>query len=87
MTIIETAKMTSKGQVTIPSQIRKLLHLEEGASVAFGLGKGGVLLMPCEVIAKSPYTAKEWEKIEKLAVEKGKVFSDMDAARKHLTSL
>lgn len=87
MTIIETAKMTSKGQVTIPNRIRKLLRLQEGSSVAFGVNKDGVLLMPCEVKTTSPYTAKEWAKIEKLASEKGKVFTNTDAAKDHLASL
>ena len=87
MTIIETAKMTSKGQVTIPNQIRKLLHLQNGASIAFGLTKGGIVLMPCEVTAKSPYSAKEWEKIEKLASEKGRIFSSAEAAKAHLARL
>ena len=87
MTIIETAKMTTKGQVTIPNRIRKILHLEEGASVAFGLTKDGVVLLPCKVTAHSPYTAKEWAKIEKLASEKGKGPQAADAAKKHITSL
>jgi AbrB family looped-hinge helix DNA binding protein len=87
VTIVGTAKITSKGQITIPNQIRKLLHLETGASVAFGLTKAGVVLMPCEVTAKSPYTAKEWEKIEKLAGKKGKIVSNADAAKKHLAGL
>lgn len=87
MTIIETAKMTSKGQVTIPNRIRKLLRLQEGASVAFGVNKDGVLLMPCEIKASSPYTSKEWAKIEKLASEKGKTFANTDAAKAHVASL
>lgn len=87
MTIIETAKMTSKGQITIPNRIRKLLRLQEGASVAFGVNKDGVLLMPCEVKTCSPYTSKEWAKIEKLASEKGKSFSNADAAKAHLANL
>ncbi|MBF0330746.1 MAG: AbrB/MazE/SpoVT family DNA-binding domain-containing protein [Candidatus Omnitrophica bacterium] len=87
MTIIETAKITTKGQVTIPNRIRKLLHLEEGSSVAFGISKNGIMLMPCEVTAKSPYTSKEWQKIEKLASEKGKAFSSDDAAKGYLASL
>jgi len=87
MTIIETAKMTSKGQVTIPNQIRKLLHLENGASVAFGLTTAGVVLMPCEVTAKSPYTAKEWEKIDKLAAQNGKVLASAESAKAHLAGL
>ncbi len=87
MTIIETAKITTKGQVTIPNRIRKLLHLEEGSSIAFGISKNGVMMMPCEVTAKSPYTTKEWRKIEKLASEKGKTLSSADAAKAHLASL
>lgn len=87
MTIIETAKITSKGQVTIPNRIRKLLHLKDGSSVAFGVNKNGVVLMPCEIKAKSPYSAKEWEKIEKLAAEKGKTFSTTDSAKDHLAGL
>ncbi len=87
MTIIETAKVTTKGQVTIPNRIRKILHLAEGSSVAFGLTKEGVILMPCQVTARSPYNAKEWAKIEKAAVEKGKVYTSAEAAKKHLKAL
>jgi AbrB family looped-hinge helix DNA binding protein len=87
MTIVDTARMTTKGQITIPNRIRKLLHLKEGASVAFGLSKDGVILMPCEVTATSPYTPKEWQKIEKLASQKGDLLSDAGSARKHLASL
>ncbi len=87
MTIIETARMTTKGQVTIPHRVRKLLHLQEGSSVAFGVSKDGIMLMPCEVTARSPYTSSEWQKIEKLASAKGKAFSNEDAAKDHLARL
>ena len=87
MTIIDTTKMTSKGQVTIPNRIRKLLHLQEGSSVAFTVTKYGIILVPCEVTARSPYSPKEWKKIEKLSAEEGKTFLNPDAAQKHLTGL
>ncbi len=87
MTIVETAKITSKGQVTIPNKVRKILHLKEGSTVAFGVDKNGVVLMPCEITAKSPYTPKEWEKIEKLASAKGKVYSTAKQAKSHIASL
>ncbi len=87
MTITEIAKITSKGQVTIPRRIRELLHLKEGASVGFGITKDGVVLVPCEISAKSPYTSKEWAKIEKLASEKGKRFSNTKAAKAYLKNL
>ncbi|MBI4430094.1 MAG: AbrB/MazE/SpoVT family DNA-binding domain-containing protein [Candidatus Omnitrophica bacterium] len=87
MTIVDTTKMTSKGQVTIPNRVRKLLHLQAGCSVAFTVTKYGVVLVPCEVTARSPYSPKEWKKIEKLASEEGRTFSSPDLAKKHLAGL
>lgn len=87
MTIIETAKVTSKGQVTIPNRIRKLLHVSAGTSVAFGVGREGVVLLPCKVTAESPYTACEWEKIEKLASKKGKAHRSVKTAKRHIETL
>jgi AbrB family looped-hinge helix DNA binding protein len=84
MTIIETAKVTSKGQVTIPNRIRQILHVSAGTSVAFGLGKEGVVLLPCKVTATSPYTPYEWAKIEKLASKKGKVYKNFKKAKQHI---
>jgi len=87
MTIIETAKVTSKGQVTIPNHVRKILNLKEGASLAFGLSKEGIVLLPCKVIAESPYTPKEWRKIEKIASSKGVYYVCAKDAKKHIEAL
>jgi len=87
MTILDTAKITSKGQVTIPNRIRKILKLEEGASVGFAVTKDGVVMLPCKIEAHSPYTAKQWAKIEKLASAKGKTYNSSNDAIKHIQSL
>ncbi len=87
MTIIETAKITSKGQVTIPNRIRKILHVSAGANIAFGVGKEGVILLPCKVSVESPYTPSEWVKIEKLASSKGKIYKSVKGAKKHIENL
>ncbi len=87
MNYSETAKMTSKGQVTIPSTIREIFKLEPGSTVMFKVTDKGVLLSPCEIIEKPVYTAKEWKKIEKLVAEKGKVYKTSEAAKKHIKSL
>ena len=87
MNYSETAKVTSKGQVTIPSTIRDILKLEPGSAVMFKVTDKGVLLSPCEIIEKPVYTAKEWKKIEKLVAEKGKVYKTSEAAKKHIKSL
>ena len=87
MTIIETAKVTSKGQITIPNRIRNLLRVTTGACIAFGVSKEGVVLLPCKVTAESPYTPAEWLEIEKLASLKGKVYKSVKKAKKHIEAL
>lgn len=87
MTIIETAKVTSKGQVTIPNRIREILHVSTGARIAFGVSKEGVILLPCKVSAESPYTLSEWAKIEKLACAKGKLYKSARKAKEHIEVL
>ena len=39
-----------KGQITIPSEIRKAAHLEEGDPVEVEIVEGGILLRPQKVI-------------------------------------
>ena len=87
MTIIETAKVTSKGQVTIPNRIRKMLNLSEGCSLAFGLSKDGVVLLPCKITVESPYTPQEWKKIERLSTEKGRSYPSSKGAKSHVQNL
>ncbi len=87
MTIIETAKLTSKGQVTIPNRIREILHVKTGACIAFGLTRDGVVLLPCKLTAESPYTSGEWAKIRKLASQEGKVYITAKKAKKHIEAL
>lgn len=87
MTIIETAKITSKGQITIPNRIRGLLHVREGASIAFGLCREGIILLPCKVTVESPYTPREWAKIEKLASAKGKRYKSIKGAKRYIKAL
>jgi AbrB family looped-hinge helix DNA binding protein len=87
MNYSETAKVTSKGQVTIPLTIREILKLEPGSTVMFKVTDKGVILSPCEIIEKSVYSAKEWKRIEQLVAEKGKVYKTSSAAKKHIKSL
>ncbi len=87
MAYTETAKVTSKGQVTIPATIREILRLETGSTIIFKVTKNGVLLSPCELIERPAYTVQEWRKIERMVAEKGKVYKTSLAAKKHLDSL
>jgi AbrB family looped-hinge helix DNA binding protein len=83
----EMAKVTSKGQVTIPLTIREILKLEPGSTVMFKVTDKGVFLSPCEIIEKPVYTAKEWKRIEQLVAEKGKVYKTSADAKKHIKSI
>lgn len=42
---IKSAKLSQKGQVTIPSEIRKKLGVENGDYITFGVNKNGVLII------------------------------------------
>lgn len=87
MEIIEIARMTSKGQVTVPAPIREILNLKKGSSVIFKLTAKGVFFMPCEITERENYTQEEWGKIERLVAERGKSYKTAKGARKHLRAL
>jgi AbrB family looped-hinge helix DNA binding protein len=46
----ETVRVQTKGQVTIPTKIRKKLNLRKGDLVSFVETKEGVLIKPAEVL-------------------------------------
>jgi AbrB family looped-hinge helix DNA binding protein len=46
----ETVRVQAKGQVTIPTKIRKKLNLRKGDLVSFVETKEGVLIKPAEVL-------------------------------------
>jgi AbrB family looped-hinge helix DNA binding protein len=87
MELIETAKLTSKGQLTVPASIRGLLKLKEGSTVLFKVTKNGVFFAPCEIKEKESFSRDEWRKLERLASERGRIFRTAAGARKHLESL
>jgi AbrB family looped-hinge helix DNA binding protein len=87
MEITKIAKLTSKGQVTIPASIRDILNLKKGSSVMFKLTEKGVSFMPCEVKPRETYSQEEWDKIERLVAERGRTYKTSRGAKKHLKSL
>lgn len=66
-----TSKVTRNYQVTIPAKIRKLLHIEEGATVDFHI-EDGMVVLKSKVMIDSDQTwfwTKEWQKGEREASE------------------
>ena len=47
------SRMTKKGQVTVPSKLRKRFHIESGKSVEFEETNRGILLKPVPDLADS----------------------------------
>lgn len=43
-----TAKITSKGQITLPKKVRDLLHLHEGGVVVFEQEDDRIVIKPAE---------------------------------------
>ncbi|MBS0276946.1 MAG: AbrB/MazE/SpoVT family DNA-binding domain-containing protein [Proteobacteria bacterium] len=48
-----TSRLTSKGQATIPVEVRKVLRLKEGDSVLFEMQKGKVTLRRAEALDRA----------------------------------
>ncbi len=48
-----TSRLTSKGQATIPVEVRKALRLKEGDSVLFEMQKGKVTLRRAEALDRA----------------------------------
>lgn len=78
--------VTSKGQTTIPKEVRAILGLAEGSEIAFKPERGGFMLVRVTTTVKEqdPYTPREWEKIKKIAAEKGRTFKSAKAMFRHL---
>jgi AbrB family looped-hinge helix DNA binding protein len=87
MEIVEIARVTSKGQVTVPAPIRAIFNLKKGSSVIFKVTDKGVLFLPCEITERETYTQEEWGKIRLMVAERGKAYKTSRAARTHLKSL
>ena len=57
---MELAKVTSNGQITIPSAIRSLLNIKDGDKVLFLEGDEGVLMFNSSIVALKQFQ-KEME--------------------------
>lgn len=63
------AMLRSKGQLTIPVELRKAAHLEENAPVVFELTEQGLLLRPGKIVASDQawFWTERWQRMEREA--------------------
>ena len=81
------AIVSSRGQLTIPQDIRTFMHIRKGSAVGFEPTKRGILMRPMKIEPEDPYTEEEWTKIEKLSKAKGEVYKSAEEAKKHIADL
>ena len=70
-----TGKITSKGQITLPVAVRRLLNLKEGGVVVFEGDESGVSIKPAASLISMRGTVKSnkkslpWSEVRKTAKE------------------
>lgn len=74
---MSTTTVRGKGQITIPSEIRKAVRLEEGDPVEVEIVEGGILLRPCKLIdaTQAWFWQPRWQAGEREAA------ADLEAGR------
>ncbi len=90
MASLITSSVTTKGQVTLPKEIRRRWKIRAGRDqVGFRLSPSGrVEVVPVQVEERPlKFTKREWAKIAKLSKEKGRSFASAREAAKFLDSL
>ena len=86
------ATLRSKGQVTLPSDIREALHIEDGDDIEFSIGDDGTIRMvglkmiPAD---QAWFWSKTWqdgerEASEDIAAGRGETFDSSEAFLKSL---
>ena len=65
------SKVTRKGQITLPSSVRKLLHIEEGDLVEIEVKDGLAIVTPTKQVDKDQawFWTEEWQEAEREASE------------------
>ncbi|MDO8681863.1 MAG: AbrB/MazE/SpoVT family DNA-binding domain-containing protein [Armatimonadota bacterium] len=84
-------KLRKNAQITLPAQIRKSAHLEEGDLLDCEVREGHIVLTPKKLINKSDawFWSKQWQKAEAEAqknIQTGDLqeFDTVDDLLKHL---
>lgn len=92
MADIETTKISSKGQITIPQNIRRIFKIKTGQTFTFQARKEGILLKPVDLSVVDLTKSKEWDASLKagladLKAGRAQRFDSEEAFMKHLKEL
>ncbi|MEW6573186.1 MAG: AbrB/MazE/SpoVT family DNA-binding domain-containing protein [Bacillota bacterium] len=78
----EVAKVTSKGQVTIPKAVRDKLRLKEGDRVIFLEADGKIVIENAALLAFKRLSEEVAPEIEKMGVTEGESTEWLEEVRK-----
>ena len=69
------AILSSKGQLTLPKPLRKVLKMQEGQRLLLEESRGGILVKKVDIHkVDDGLEQAEWEELQRLASRKGKVY-------------
>lgn len=81
---LKVSRLTSKGQVTVPKNIRKRLGLQEGDRVAFVEENDKIILKKASVYTFDQLADEIASETEKLGVTEADVLQELERVREEL---
>lgn len=81
---METARLTSKGQVTIPKAIRDRLKLEEGDRLALTEENGNILITKSSTNALRHFLDSMAEESQKNGITEKELLNDLEIVREEM---
>jgi antitoxin PrlF len=81
---MEVSRISSKGQVTIPKNIRQLLNLNEGDRVAFIEENGKVVITKASLIALHELQEALGQEANQKGIMEQDLFNDLERIREEM---
>lgn len=78
-------QISPRNTITIPKEVLKRVGIEPGSFVEINTNGKQIILTP--KVLEDPFSEEEWEKLEKIASESGKIYSTAAKAKKHIERL
>lgn len=81
---MEVARVTSKGQITIPKAIRERLNLDEGDKVAFIEENGKIIITKSSLVALREFLNATAEESKVKGITEEELLSELEKVREEL---
>lgn len=81
---MEVSRISSKGQITIPKAIRKLLNLNEGDRVAFIEENGKIIITKASLVALSELQEALSMEAQEKGITEEELLKELEVVRKEM---